>query len=79
MSARIKIAAAAQQRGWTVADNGRFMSIHKKDEGRYISVTLSTRGAVTTASIVRPDKPGFSLKGEGKAERVIAELMRDAR
>lgn len=77
MSARVQIAAIAKERGWDVADNGRFIHLSKREEGRYISVTLSVRGGVTAVSVVRPDKPGYQILGSDKAERVISELVRD--
>lgn len=70
MSARIQIAAVAVDRGWTVADNGRFMNISKGN--RFISVTLSVRGAATKVRIANVG----TILGSGKAERVIEELMK---
>lgn len=78
MSARVQIVAVGAEWGWDVADNGRFIHLSKRAGGRYISVRLSVRGSVTSASIVRPDKPSYRLLGSDKAERVVQELMRDA-
>jgi hypothetical protein len=68
VSARVKLLATAEERGWAVHDNGRYASFERA--GRRLWVTWSVRGTVTQAGIAGAGP----VRGEGKADRVIALL-----
>lgn len=76
MSARSGLIQIAKDAGWTVADNGRFASFNRGD--RFVQVTWSVRGSVTTARKFRAGEPGRSAVGAGKFDWIREELMRNA-